>query len=197
MLKQISLILLVLFPGLNKFCYSQQAEKVAVLWCDPLLNIRKIYSRNGIINILNKVQKSGIEAIALGIKTSSGEVIYDSKIAPRLLEWDDFRVPLNFDPIQTFLTEGRNRHLQIYAVFSVFSEGHMVKRKGPIYNGHPEWQTRVYMVEEEKPSLLPITEWVYGTTAFANPLLSEVQQYEITLIKEFLSTYTVDALILD
>ncbi|MFQ5824082.1 MAG: alpha amylase family protein [bacterium] len=162
-----------------------------------MLNIKQISSRNGIIDILNKAQNAGIVAIALGIKTLSGEVIYDSKIAPRLLDWEDFRVPLTFEPVDVFLEEGNKRGLEIYAIFTLFSEGHMLQRRGPIYKDHPDWQTHVYVIDENNPTIMPITDWAYGTAAFVNPLLQEVQNYEISVVEEFLKKYRVDGLIFD
>jgi uncharacterized lipoprotein YddW (UPF0748 family) len=174
-----------------------QAEKVAVLWCDPLLNLRDISTREGVINILTNAQNTGFGAIALGVKALNGEVIYDSKIAPRLQEWEGFRALIDFDPVKAFVEEGRRRQLQIYAVFDIFSEGHMIQRRGPVYTEHPDWQTMVYVVEDQQPKVKPITDWAYGTAAFVNPLLSQVQDYEIAVVKEFLKNYTVDGIIFD
>ncbi len=174
-----------------------QPEKVAVLWCDPLLNLRDISTREGVVNIMTNAQNAGFGAIALGVKALNGEVIYNSKIAPRLLNWEDFQAPIEFDPVKAFVEEGRRRQLQIYAVFNIFSEGHMIERRGPVYTEHPDWQTMVYVVEDQQPKVKPITDWAYGTAAFVNPLLSQVQDYEIAVVKEFLKNYTVDGIIFD
>jgi len=194
-------ILIVLFTysfTLTNLGYSQKKEKVVVLWCDPLLNISQISSRAGIIDILEKAQQAGVQGIALGVKTLSGEVIYESKVAPRLLDWEDFRVPLTFDPIRVFLEEGGKRRLEIYAVFTIFSHGHMTLRRGPIYNNHPEWQTQVYVVEYDDPRIIAITDWAYGTAAFANPLLEQVQAYEISVVGELIKKYdNLDGIIFD
>ena len=183
--------------GFASFSYCQEDDKKAVLWCDPLLNIKQITTRNGIINILNKAGDAGFKAIALGVKTITGEVIYNSKTAPRLFDWQDSQLHLNFDPVQVFLNEARLRNIEIYAVFSIFSEGHLIERKGPIYSDRSAWQTTVYVIEDEEPTLMPVTEWGYGTAAFANPLLREVQDYEIAIITEFIQKYNVDGLIFD
>ncbi|MFQ5706037.1 MAG: alpha amylase family protein [bacterium] len=177
--------------------YSQKSDRPAVLWCDPISNIKKISSRGGIINIITRVQSAGIEAIALGVKCLSGEVLYESKIAPRLLDWEDYRLPLNLDPVKIFQEECRKRKIQFYPVFTIFSEGHMLQRRGPVYNDKPEWQTYVYVVDENEPKVMPITDWAFGTAAFVNPLLQEVQDYEIRVVTEFLKKYKVDNIIFD
>jgi uncharacterized lipoprotein YddW (UPF0748 family) len=197
MLIRITLIFLTLVAYHLSPAYSQNDDKVAVLWCDPLLNISQITNRNGIINIINKARDSGFKAIALGVKTITGEVIYKSKKAPRLFDWQGSQLPVRFDPVQIFLNEARLRNIEIYAVFSLFSEGHLVERKGPIYTNRLDWQTKVYVIEDGEPTLTPVTEWGYGTAAFANPLLREVQDYEIAIVNEFIQNYNVDGLIFD
>ena len=49
--------------------------KMSVLWCDPLLNIRDINSRASIGDIITKAQGAGFQAIALGMKAITGEVM--------------------------------------------------------------------------------------------------------------------------
>ncbi len=176
---------------------AQTSGKVAVLWCDPLLNISKLGTRTGILNILESAESSGFQAIALGVKGINGQVLYDSKIAPRLLEWKNTRVPLDFDMVQTFINEAHRKSLQVYAVFPVFSEGEMLERVGPLYDDHLDWQSMVYVVEDGEPQIIPMTQWAYGPVAFANPHLSAVQDYEISVIKEFTQKYSMDGIILD
>ncbi|MFQ5864183.1 MAG: alpha amylase family protein [bacterium] len=197
MAKQIEIILLTFSLAFAKIIYPQAGEKVAVLWCDPLLNIKALSTRNSIIEVLNNAQNAGFAAIALGVKSLSGEVIYDSKLAPRLMEWEGHSIPITFEPVDIFLQEAKRRDFNIYAVFTVFSEGHMEMRRGPIYDKHPEWQTQVYVVDENDPKIIPITEWAYGTAAFVNPIFSEVQNYEIAVVEEFLKKYRVDGIIFD
>ncbi len=183
--------------GLNS-AFPQVAEKTAVLWCDPLMNIRRLGSRQTIVNVVRKARSAGFSAIALGVKTNTGEVIYESKVAPRLLDWQDYRVPLDFDAVQFFLQEAHRNGLQLYAVFPVFAGGEMLERKGIVYSKHSDWQTVVYAVDADEPKIMPITEWAMGPVAFLNPLLPEVQKHEIALITEFLEKYSgIDGLILD
>jgi len=177
--------------------FAQPVEKISVLWVDPLKNIDKINSRSGIVNIINKTKSAGFQAIALGVKAVTGEVLFTESQAPTLLAWRDIRMPLDFDPLRIFLDEGRKRNLQIYAVFPLFSEGYMPERQGVLYDQHPEWQTTVYVVENSEPILLPMTQWAYGPIAYANPLSREVQNYEIAVVSKLLEKYTVDGIIFE
>ena len=185
--------ILVLYAGSS---YGQ-SSKPSVLWCDPLLNIRTLTTRGGILNIVNKAKSNGFQGVAIGVKAITGEVLYQSDVAPRLLEWNNYRVPLDFDLVRVFVEEARRRGLQVYAFFPVFAEGHMLERSGTVYVEHPDWQSDVYVVENDEPAIIPITQWAYGPVAFANPLLPAVQSYEIAMIIEFLTKYSVDGLILD
>ncbi|MFQ5674988.1 MAG: alpha amylase family protein [bacterium] len=178
--------------------FSQNENKAAVLWCDPLKNFEQITTRDGIISLLDQAKDSGFRGIALVVKTNSGEVIYkNGKLAPRLLEWKGARLTIDFDPLQVFLVESKSRNLEIYAVFSVFAEGHLMERRGPIYGNHPDWQSTVYVMDDEEPVLMPITEWSYGPIAFANPVRKDVQNYEVSVINEFIKNYKVDRIIFD
>lgn len=191
--------LFILFSALclnTGFSYGQ-STKPSVLWCDPLLNIRTLTTRGGILNVVNKAKTNGFQGVAIGVKAITGEVLYKSDVAPRLLEWNNYRVPLDFDLVRLFVEEARKRGLQVYAVFPVFAEGHMLERSGTVYSQHPDWQSEVYVVEKDEPAIIPITQWAYGPVAFANPLLPSVQNYEISLITEFIKKYNVDGLILD
>jgi len=195
---------LILIAALAASCcatvFGQSIEKTSCLWIDPLKNISNITTRRGVIEILDKASKAGFQAVAIGIKANNGHVLYESKIAPRLLEWKGKRLPLDFDIIGTFLTEGRSRDLQVYALFPVFAEGEMFERSGLLYQEHPDWQSNVYVVENETPQVIPITQWGYGSVAFANPHNPNVLNYEISVLQEFLDEYTeysIDGILLD
>ncbi len=187
------LLVVLLVPPLP----AQNAQKVAVLWVDPLLSLQEIGTRSGIVNILTRAKSAGIGAIALGVKTNIGATLYRSNLAPTLQEWEGKRVRFDIDPIEVFLEEGKKRQIQIYAVFPLFSEGHLVERLGPVFENRQNWQTEVYAVNNERPEIIPISEWAQGSYTFVNPLLPEVQQYELALVKEFLGRYSVDGLIFD
>jgi len=184
--------LVLVFPSI----LSSQ-DKMSVLWVDPLLNIRDIHTRGSISNMITKAQRAGFEAIALGMKALTGEVIYKSNEAPQLLEWRGYQVPNNFDAAKEFIEEARRRDMQIYAVFPLFSEGHMTERKGLIYDKRPEWQSQVYVVEDEEPVIIPISDWAYGTAGFGNPFSAGYTGYLVRIVREFLREYSVDGIIFD
>ncbi len=191
------LLSVLLVMGSLGVALAQGTPKVAVLWIDPLKSIGEISTRSGIVGVLERCKAAGIGAVAIGVKTNTGEVLYESKLAPELQQWENRPVRLDVDPVSVFVEEGERRGIQIYAVFSVFSEGHLVERQGPVYETRNYWQSTVYAVGNEGPRLMPVTEWMEGNFAFVNPHLPEVQQYEISLVKEFVERYSVDGLLLD
>lgn len=175
----------------------QSTRKTNILWVDPLKNIRDITNRSKILGIMNLASSSGFQGVALGIKTTSGQVLFESEIAPHLLEWDGVRVPQDFDIIREFSKQAAQKDLIFYAVYPVFAGGNMIERKGLLYDEHTDWQSYVYVVENEEPEIIPITQWAFGSIAYANPLNTAVQNYEISVINEFLEEYTVGGFIFD
>jgi len=176
---------------------SSQQGKFTILWWDATANVEKLSTREGIIDILEKCKRAGIRAVAVGIKPISGEVLYPSRIAPRLTDWQGFSVPPDFDRLQVALEEGRKRKIQIHALLMAFSEGHLTFQRGPIYTTHPEWQSVVYDVKDGNPQLVPITQLGRGVAGFVNPVLPEVQQYELSILEEVLQRYDADAIVFD
>lgn len=177
--------------------HAQYLDKPVILWCDPLLNAERIHNVLGVSAIMRKVESAGIQAVALGVKSLTGEVIYESEVAPRLLDWQDKRLAITEDPVEVFLREAAQRNVRIYAVFNILSEGHLLHRRGPIYGEHQNWQTQVYVVQRDGPEVIPISQWAYGSAGFVNPHLQEVQNYEISVLREFLQEYQVSGVIFE
>jgi hypothetical protein len=127
----------------------------------------------------------------------TGDVLFESEHATRLVEWKGQRLPDRFDPIAILLTEARNRDMQVFAVFSLFSAGHMYERKGTIYTQNPGWQSQVYVVENEEDKIVDISSWAYGTTGYTNPFSTAVRSNQKAILREFMGKYVVDGIILD
>lgn len=175
----------------------QSTRKTNILWVDPLKNIRTITTRSQIAGLMSKASSSGFQGVALGIKTTTGQVIFESDIAPRLLEWNGQTIPKDFDIVKEFSEQAIQSDLIFYAVYPVFAGGNMIERKGLLYDEHVDWQSYVYVVEKEEPEIIPITQWAFGSIAYENPLNATVQNYEISVINEFLDEYTVGGFIFD
>jgi hypothetical protein len=100
-------------------------------------------SQSGVIDLIEKACRAGIDTLIVDAKPLSGEVLYRSKYAPRLGEVDGRYYPETFDLLESVIEEGHARGVRVHAAINLFSEGHREWRRGPAYQ-HPEWQAIMY-----------------------------------------------------
>ena len=129
-----------------------------LMWIDGTANlVRKVknngatvvvdYSttREGVAEIVRRCKAAHINTLVVDVKPLSGQVLYNSKIAPRMREWRGRRVP-EFDVLAAFIEEGHKAGLQVDAAINTLSEGHKYFKVGPAYE-KTDWQSLVYTVE--------------------------------------------------
>ncbi|MCK4641644.1 MAG: family 10 glycosylhydrolase [Candidatus Marinimicrobia bacterium] len=168
-------------------------SKPAYLWIDASANFEHLSTEDSIKVVMKKIRDAGVTAIIVDLKPISGEVIYSSKIADQALEWKGFTRDADFDYPAIMIREARKRRLKVYAAMNVFSEGWKSQNRGIIYTTHPEWQTML----NAPGGIVPTTEYRAGYSAFVNPALPDVQDYELSLMEEILTIYKFDGIILD
>lgn len=118
-----------------------------VMWVDATANLSRITTPEGVRDIVSRCKKAGFTTIVVDCKPISGEVVYDSRIAPRLRSWKGQAHPA-FDALAAFVEEGHRAGLEIMASVNVLSEGHKYFSVGPAYR-HPEWQSISYVVDRQ------------------------------------------------
>jgi len=114
-----------------------------LLWCDAEANCHRLSTHAQVAEVVEKALRAGINTLIVDVKPLSGEVLYNSKYAPRLGEVDGKAFPTSFDLLAAAVEEGRSQGLRIHAAVNVFSEGHREWARGPAYE-HPEWQAAMY-----------------------------------------------------
>ena len=114
-----------------------------LLWCDAEANCHRLSDRSGVIGIIEKAKKANINTLIVDVKPLGGEVLYTSKLTPRLGEVEGKAYPPSFDLLQAMIEEGHARGIKVHAAINVFSEGHREWGRGPAYE-HPEWQVTLY-----------------------------------------------------
>ena len=169
------------------------AEKPVFLWLDAHANFARLGTKDSIVRVLDKAESVGITAVIIDLRGIDGYVLYPSRIAPVLKEYEGFKRADNFDYVGTMLSEARRRGLKAYLSMNTFSEGDKRNKKGIAYEKHPEWQVKVY----SKDGIVPIGESKEGIAAFVNPILPEVREYECSLWEEVLHMYKADGIVLD
>jgi len=132
--------------GIASAVVRQAGLEGRVLWMDGPANLDLLSTRAGVARVLDKCRRANINTIVIDVKPLSGQVLYNSKIAPRMKEWRGKPWPADYDLLQTVIEEGRRRNLKVHAAINVFSEGHKHFKVGPAYT-RPGWQAVVYETE--------------------------------------------------
>lgn len=114
-----------------------------LLWCDAEANCYRLPTRAAAADLVRKAKRANINTLIVDVKPLSGEVLYTSKLAPRLDAVDGQRYPKSFDLLAAIVEEGHSNGIGIHAAVNVFSEGHRQWKRGPAYD-HPEWQTTMH-----------------------------------------------------
>ncbi len=182
--------------GLARFQWAQEHHyEMRTLWLDATANLERLSTREGVADILDKAVAAGFNTVGVGVKTSCGFALYNSRLAPRMGTFlGRFTYPKGYDLLQTVLEEGHKRGLEVHALLMVFSDGRKLDRSGPAYGPHAAWQTIQLLANGRRTKQSDVKP---GTFVFLNPTLPAVQEYEIAVIREIASRYPVDGIALD
>lgn len=171
-------------------------QKPALMWFDAEANFRRFSNTDTIDYYLSKIKSLGFTHAVVCLRPITGEVLFDSDIAPIHKEWEGENHP-GFDYLGYFIEQGHKLGLEVLASMNVFCAGNNHKERGVVYEGHPEWASYYY---DPVKGIIPITKLKgpnkYG--AMVNPINEEYQKYIISIMKEIITKYpTVDGLMLD
>ena len=171
-------------------------KKQALMWFDANANFARFNNKDSIDYYLTKIADLGFTHAVVDIRPISGEVLYESKLAPKLTEYNGAKAG-DFDYLDYFITKGHELGLEVHASINVFSAGNNYTKKGLVYDGHPEWASIVYTPNQ---GMISITEdkGDYKYAAMINPINKEYQEYILNVLKEVTTKYpNLDGFILD
>ena len=175
-------------------CSSAKPGDGNYMWFDCEANYSALSKPDSIRYYLEKVKSLGFGNVVVDVKSIMGEVLYDSDIAPYMSPFEGVERSRNYDMMGYFLEFGHELGLKVFASLNVFCGGHNFMDRGIIYTEHPEWQSICYNGGE----LVPISRDKKNYNGMLNPSNPEVQEYELDILKEFVSKYpTCDGLIFD
>lgn len=187
-------IINIFIPLIILLNLTYSASKPKLLWFDATANFERLSYKDSIIYYLKKVKEIGFTDVVLDLKPITGEVLYDSKFAPQMKEWNGFNRNLNFDFTSFFISEAHKLGLRIFASINVFVAGHNFFDRGLIYQDKSHWQSINYT----DSGFIPITALKHKYSAMTNPANPEVQEHELNIIEELISKYPeLDGIILD
>lgn len=164
------------------------------MWFDCEANYVALSSPDSIKYYLGKVHDLGFDNVVVDMKSIMGEVLYDSDIAPYMSPFEGVERPRDYDMMGYFIEFGHELGMNVLASLNVFCGGHNYMDRGIIYNEHPEFQSICY----DNGKLVPISSIKTNYNGMLNPSDPKVQQYQIDILKEFVSKYPeCDGLIFD
>ena len=115
-----------------------------IMWMDATANLDNLNTPGKVADIMERCRRANINTVVVDVKPLIGEVLYPSKVAPRLTTYRGKTYDPSFDLLRTALEEGRRRGLKVYANVNVFSEGHKLVGRGPAYE-KADWQAVTYI----------------------------------------------------
>jgi uncharacterized lipoprotein YddW (UPF0748 family) len=114
-----------------------------IMWIDATANIDRYNTEDKIVALVKQIHDVGFNTIVFDVKPISGQVVYPSKLAPKLLAWRGQVLPADFDPLAIMVREAKKNDVTIFASLNAFSEGHRLFNVGPGYD-KPDQQTVLY-----------------------------------------------------
>ncbi len=176
------------------------------VWVEIDANKKRILNSAVFEQTLKKCVLAGIGTVILSVKDTTGFCLYHSSFVPHYSKFDsDFE---NTDYLRAYLTLAHQYGVKLCAGIDVFSEGRVQQRNSlsPGFS-HPMWQTQIYGLDETgNPKIQKVSDVASIQTTgsiddfheiFVNPVLEEVQDYELSIIRELLENYELDGIVLD
>lgn len=168
-------------------------EEMLSLWFDATANWERLSTPEKCLEVLRRCHDVGVTEIVVDVKPIFGEVLYPSAIAPRMTEWNG--TTNEFDRLGFLTEEGHLLGMRVLAAVNVFSEAHKQRKRGVLYQ-RPDWQTVLWRPEGIVKTL-EVSRSKNDYAGFVNPILTGVQDYELSLIGEILRKYPVEGIVLD
>lgn len=188
-MKRIALLLILLCAF-----GAAQAQKKAYMWLDCEANFQRLSTPDSVQYYAQRLKDAGITDLVVDAKSIMGEVVYKSQIAPYMGEWNGHSRSADYDLLREVTNAGHRIGLRVHASLNIFAGGHNFKKRGIIYNEHPEWQSQVYWHNK----IMPISEMHWNYNGMLNPANPTVQQYELDILEEFARRYTnIDGIVFD
>lgn len=189
-------LIFILILGLCFAEVAQATSKPVTLWIDAEANYPRLSTKEEISAMLDKARSNGFNAIVLDVKPVKGEVLYESSFLPKCKSLGNKPFDNDWDYLQYFCEQAKAREMKMTVSTTVFTMGFPEWRIGPAYSD-PYWDDK-FCIEHLPDGLKDIRESkAWGVFAFLNPVLPEVHDYVMAMVKELLLKYEFDSFILD
>ncbi|MFC6997257.1 alpha amylase family protein [Rufibacter roseus] len=177
----------------------EEKDKEVLVWIEARANIFGTYGKfnktETILEVLDSLQNVGVTGMVVDVKGINGYTIYPSTIARQLTTLEGRTLPQEVDYLDYLITEGHKRNLKVYASVGVFVEGDNYRKLGKVFDDPTFKNVYQNIVCDVNGNRVPITST--GANGFVNPARPEVQAYEQSIVKEVVSRYNIDGIMLD
>lgn len=175
-------------------CCTKPAYNNNFIWIESGANFKVLSDTDSIHYYMQKIKDAGFDNVVVETKAITGEVMYQSDLAPYFGSYNGTERPDGYDMFAHVLESCHSLGMRAFAGINVFSGGHNHIGRGIIFNEHPEWQTICWIGGEFKP----VTEVRSTYDGMVNAADPEVQEYELAVLEEFVRKYPgCDGIILD
>ena len=192
-MKHLLLILLSVI-SLSTGCAKHEKTNSNYMWFDCEANYALLSNPDSIKFYVKKVKDLGFDNVVVDVKSITGEVLYNSSIAPYMSPFDSVSRSTDYDMMEMFIHYGHMYGVKVFASLNIFCGGHNFMDRGIIYTDHADWQSICY----DHGTLTPISQIKSNYNGMINPSNPEVQEYELSILKEFATLYPeCDGIIFD
>ncbi len=157
------------------------------LWVDAMANWVNLSTESGIDSYVSKAKNAGVTDLIVDVKGNSGEVLYNSTIAPVQKKHKDATRADDYNYLGKFIQKAHAAGLKIHASMNVFAGGRRNDQVGIIYSdpSKAHWQSMTY----DKDGVVRKSTETEGGEIMLNAALKEVRDYQLSIMKELAVKY--------
>jgi uncharacterized lipoprotein YddW (UPF0748 family) len=174
-------------------------KKEAIVWIDLNANVFGTYGRfndtAAIRKTIDTLQSVGITSLVVDVKESSGHTVFQSAYTSKVGSHNGKTLPPGVDYLDFMLKTAKARNMKVYASVMTFVEGDLDTQTGAVFEDATFKNKYQSVVCDVTGKRVPIT--TTGRPGFVNPAYPEVQDRIINILKEIVTKYPVDGVILD
>src|SRR5690606_13588371 len=135
----------------------------------------------------------GVTGLVLDVKGSTGYTMYPSEYTSELTTLDGKTRPADY--VEFVVNEAKARGFKVYASMVTFVEGDGTRRIGKVFDDAEFKSKYESVVADVNGNLHPISST--GRNAFVNPAAPEMQTRALNIMKEVVTKFDIDGMILD
>jgi uncharacterized lipoprotein YddW (UPF0748 family) len=182
--------------------------KPRYVWIDAGANFDDYgNSRERIKEDCKKIAQTGFSDIIVDVRPTTGDVLFESAVAPALKRIDKWRGSsyvwaertADFDYLQAFIEEGHAAGLKVHAAMNTLVGGYQcpygLGREGMVYSDESkrDWCT----VQNREGGLANCLDDPEYGARFLNPANKDVQAFVLSLVAELAAYKDLDGIVLD